>query len=382
MATCYLFVNELGEDNILSLRLNAAGQVDEPLQSRSISELQTLTAKTRTIVVLSSEFCSFYEVELPKLSQRKARSAIPYALEDQVAQNIDTLHFAFSQNLYHNQRYLVAVIDKALLAAWVKKIQQLSISFDALTIDWFALKPDEAVVKTDSLMVNETGFKGTLNPTLAKHYLQKCPVTVKVLAFGNSNSLLAKSSHQHGDESVYTWIAQRLYQSFVLDLCQGEFEKRGAKHSFVVGYKTFAILIAVWLMSFLLSKSVQWYTLNQEIKQTEQQIAQVYRTFFPDARQIVNPKFRINQLLKTASLGRNQTIWTLLSAVADTLPLPQFQVLAMRYQNQSLSIQLTAQDFSTLEQLQLKLRQSGVQVRQAKAALQEKQVLATLELNL
>ena len=95
MTTCFLFARQFYDEACLSLRLDKNGEIDAPLSLRSFQEFKSLQRQSRTIIVLPTERSSLFEIELPWLGERKARAAIPYALEEQLAQNVATLHFAF-----------------------------------------------------------------------------------------------------------------------------------------------------------------------------------------------------------------------------------------------------------------------------------------------
>ncbi len=105
VATCFIFTEVLNEDQCLCLRLDPNGQIDAPLALRSTSEVKALQMNARTIVVLPTQSSSLHEVELPLLGERKARAALPYALEEELAQNVTTLHFSFDQKHYKQNRY-------------------------------------------------------------------------------------------------------------------------------------------------------------------------------------------------------------------------------------------------------------------------------------
>ena len=112
MATCFLFAQHFTDESCLSLRIDDLGQLEAPLERRSLDAIRALQVKANTIVVLPTDNSSLHYVELPWLGESKARAALPYALEEQVAQHVVTLHVAFDQQHYQNKQYLVVVIDK------------------------------------------------------------------------------------------------------------------------------------------------------------------------------------------------------------------------------------------------------------------------------
>src|SRR6187549_1816455 len=105
MDTCFLFVKHLDDNGCLSLKLTQEGELDSPLLQRDFGEIKALQKNSRTIVIESSDSASIHPLDLQWLPERKARIAIPYALEDKLAESIEDLHFSFDKLRYQNNQY-------------------------------------------------------------------------------------------------------------------------------------------------------------------------------------------------------------------------------------------------------------------------------------
>lgn len=386
MRTCFLFAGHLTVESCLALSLDEQGQIDAPLETRTVEAIQVLQANARTVVVLPTEHSSLHRVELPWLSASKARAALTYALEEYVAQSVTTLHVAFDQQHYQNQHYLVAVIDKAFLKDLMTRLDEASLSFDTIVLDWFALQENEAFVSETSLLVRDDAFKGALSTVPVEMYLASRTRQTTIFLFDDSAPALKSimtsvDSATQCEGSLYTWIAQRLFKVRALNLCQGELQHNTQQHNPVRWYQVIAALAALWLVSFIAINGIMSYQLTKKIAVLDQKIAVIYREFFPEARQVISPEFRVKQLLKKGNSSQEHTLWQLLNVLAsiktNDITMEQF-----RYQNQVLSVNLLARDFAVLEGLQLHLQQAGVKVTQTNASSHEQQVAATLELRL
>ncbi|WP_156812641.1 type II secretion system protein GspL [Legionella tunisiensis] len=170
MATCFLFTQYMNDDSCLSLSLGERGQIEAPLAQRSFTDIKALQQNARTIAIAPTDFFTLHQVELPWLAERKARAAIPFALEDKLAQPVDSLHFAFDRAHYNDGHYLVVLGDKNLLTELINKFDNQGIRFDSLTLDWFALQKNEAAVTPTNILVNDAHFQGALSPELAVLY--------------------------------------------------------------------------------------------------------------------------------------------------------------------------------------------------------------------
>ena len=383
MATCFIFTEDLDEEHCLSLRLDQNGHVEAPLASRSIHEARALQLDAQTIVVMPTENSGLYEIELPWLGERKARAAIPYALEDQLAQNVASLHFAFDRRHYRNNHYLVAVTDKQLLVDLLAKLEVLHLDFDVLTLDWFALNENEACVTDRGLLVYDQLFKGALRGELADIYRSHRDKNTPVMVFNDSCLAFKKESATPIDSLYYSWVAQRLLQGNKIDLCQDDLQHGSQQHTNQFWYQACAIIGVLCLISTLFFNALYLHGLKTRIAVLDQKIAVIYRVFFPHASQIISPRFRIGQLLKTGLAGSGHSnLWPLLDNLGRAYKGKQMTIEQLRFQNETLSVTLVSPNFAALEKLQRLLQQAKVKVTQSEASSHEHQVVATLELSL
>lgn len=382
MSTCFLFSQGFDEKQCLSMRLSQRGDIEAPLMSRSFDEIKSLQTHAKTILVIPTDCCSLYEVELPLLSDRKARAAIPYALEDQLAQQVTDLHFSFDKQHYKNGHYLVAVMDKSILSALMSQCSTLGLSIDLMTLDWFALKDNEACATERSLLVNDSIFKGALRGDLAALYQKNPAVNAHLYVFKDSLPLVQKKKASL-DESSLTWIATRLVDATMMNVCQGELQLKKQHNMTHRWYYAAGVLTLLLVLNSLLMNLLSLHSLHSKIADIDKQIALIYRQFFPQAAQVISPKFRIEQWLKENAAGHgSSTMWVLLEKFGDAFQANQVSLQQLRFQEPVLSVTLLGKNFAALEDLQQRLQQMGVKVSQTQATSHEKDIMATLELSL
>ncbi|STX41371.1 general secretion pathway protein L [Legionella donaldsonii] len=384
MATCFLFTQHLNDDSCLSLSLGQQGQVEAPLAQRSFTDIKILQQNAQTIVIAPTDFFTLHQVELPWLADRKARAAIPFALEDKLAQNVDSLHFAFDRAHYQAGHYLVVVGDKRFLTELINTFDNQGIRFDSLTLDWFGLQQNEAAVTPTNILVNDAHFQGALSPELAALYC-KSQLETSFYRFKDSNESLMKelaTSIKETEDSWYCWLAKRLQNSKSINLCQGELQHSSTPGKTKRWYQAAIAMSTVWLLSILAVNAVKLYFLNKDLAQIDTKIATIYHEFFPQAQQVISPRFRINQLLKANHGNMDATFWVLLDKLASTFNSNNITFEQLRFQNQTLLVTLATKNFAELEDLQTRLQQKKVKVKQTQAATTNEQVVGILELNL
>lgn len=92
--------------------------------------------KATILVPASAAFIA--AVPMPTANKRRIMSAVPYALEDQLTEDVDDLHFCVGKR---NDQGLVntAVVSQRQMQDWLQTLRDLNIQFDCLTSELFAL---------------------------------------------------------------------------------------------------------------------------------------------------------------------------------------------------------------------------------------------------
>jgi len=378
MDTCFLFTKYLSDEGCYSLKLSTTGELVSPPALRNFAELHDLQKEARTIVVETCENASLLELELPWLTERKARIAIPYALEDKVAQQVDDLHFAFDKNHYRNNKYLVTVISKQRLQLIMQWLDEHRLDFEAITLDWFALDELQLAISENVLLINNDDFKGCLSGDLARTYIKRHSLN-QVLVFQDSSIPLTSESIKSSEHS-FTWIAQGLLKRKPLNLCQGDMQHGNDSDWIIKGYQLAGALFAVWLFSLIMVNALALYSINKQTAKIDEQIATIYHQFFPEAKQVISPKFRIKQLLENNTADGQTHFWFVLNQFAKAVKDNPLTVEQLRYQNKTLSVTIVSADFASLEALEKTLKNLKLKVKQTQASTRNKQVVATLEL--
>lgn len=394
MLTCFLFIQNDDLDAILSMRMDLQGKVDQPLALRSVEEIRSLQDNARTIIVFPTEWCGLYQVELPLLPDRKAREAIPFALEDQLAQPVTQVHFVFDKAYYQEGHYLVVVIDKQTMSEWMAKLSNLDLNYDSITIDWFALQEGEGWVDTHTVTIRSQFFQGSLSLDIWDHYPHEWASKVTWHIFKDSP---IRSEWSEGatlpKTTAQTWIAERLFNRKNLNLCQGDFQHATSQSQVKRWYQLAGMVAVAWLICFMGIQFGFYKMLAHKTQALDQDIAQSYRVFFPGAQKVISPKIRISQLLKQHQLGNNASLWSLIESFSSALVSPQPRqttqsnvipprVQSLQFQNQVLTVLFHCDNFSALEQIESVLQKKHVKVHQVSAATEDDRVVAKLELSL
>jgi len=127
-------------------------------------------------------------------------------------------------------------------------------------------------------------------------------------------------------------------------------------------FKPALIAAAVLLVVAYTTQVVEWVQLGQQSQQLEQAIEQTYKSTFPNEKRLVNVRAQLNQHL--ASLGASSvdssSLLQLMSALEPAFKANRDIRLEMvRYDNNTLRLQVKANSFASLENFRKVAQQSG-----------------------
>ncbi|MDF1677623.1 MAG: type II secretion system protein GspL [Legionellaceae bacterium] len=374
-------------EQLWATRLDDAGEVDIALSEQTPEAISAMQEGIRTVIVLPASVASIHFLDLPKLSARKAREAIPYAIEEALAEPVQEVQVAFERDAVHPLRYHVAVLNKLRLNSWISALDALGINFDAITLDWCALKPGDVCATDTDLLVydGEEGdaLNGALSPQAVSMYMQaKQNTSFSGVVFDDSAASLHIPGLTETAGSYRLFIATHLLKQPFLNLCQGDFQrtKQGKKSRY--WYVLCGSLFAVWFLSVLGMNMFMLHALKGKEKLVGEKIETIYRSFFPEATQVISPRFRVEQLLKRDVSKEESSFWMLLDKLSIVFSKHPLEVQEIRFRDQMISVSLIAESFAALESFEAALKEKAVNVKQVEASTRDNQVVSTLELQL
>jgi general secretion pathway protein L len=150
------------------LRTDARGQAQGAPESGSLSQAAVAAAGRLVGLVVPSADVLFTEVELPVKGAVKAQQVVAFALEEQLAADIETLHFAVGRRIEHSGRTAVAVVTRTLMNGWLERLATEGLRPDFIGAE-AALLPENpghtvAMLDADMLCVRRAGHAALALP--------------------------------------------------------------------------------------------------------------------------------------------------------------------------------------------------------------------------
>lgn len=373
------------------------GEISDQVLSGDATALPALSKDREVIVIVPGEEVLLTTVILPKMNRSRVVQAIPYALEEQIIEDVDSLHFA-AGNYAADQPLSVMVVAKSKMQQWLDLLKSWQVTPnvlipDMLTLpltehDWYVFINDMAIVRTgqrggftcDTINLSEMLVLALSGTTLPPHQI----LLKSTMAFSLPQALSVSVDFAMLDAKEQLVSMAKQASRATENLLQGDYQvknRRGLPKLNTLT-KSAAYLFIFWLFLLFLYPVVSFVILDQRATEVKTQMMAIYKRHFPSATSMVTPKDRLQQKLnKLASgVGDNQFLQMLANIGKGLAEAPGVQIKRLDYQGNALTLQMTAQSSEVFAQFTDALSRQGLRVKQENATLNGTHVSAALQI--
>ncbi|NOY72132.1 MAG: type II secretion system protein GspL [Gammaproteobacteria bacterium] len=383
-----------------------SGEQPTVIQQGSVAELDEVTVGARVVLLVPGIDVLLLQAAVPPVNQRKLLSAVPYALEDQLAGDVDQQHFATGSR---NDVGLLntAVVEHERLKDWLFQLKVVGVQTDMVVPDVLAmpytagqwtlfLEDHSAMLRTglQTGLVMDASNASLLYESALRSAQELRPKKVVVYDFRTvaddqselwlpqAESLLHVDSQFPASSEVATLqsdpleveiiqpvepaiglLADALDESQVIDLLQGDYSRREQVGKLWRPWR----LAAGLLMGLLVVQWVQGLMVNSQLKnevsELREQVKDRYVQSFPNAKRVVNARAQMESKLKAlrgGGEGGQGVFLALLEQVAS--PLSQAKGVALQrfaYRAGKLNVTFEINNLQQLDQLKQSLVATG-----------------------
>ena len=352
---------------------------DGEVQRGPLADLSSQSDGARQILVAPSEAVTLHRLALPSRKRSTWARAVPFALEDYLVEDIETLHFALGGAV--DGGYLpVAVVDRILLSAWLETCDQAGLTPaavvpDPLLLPWqndewsVLLEARRALVRTgrwEGFATERDNLALLLAQTLAEAGETK-PRRLRV--WGAPATELAETGIELSLEDTpsepLALFASGYQPATVLNLLQGGYSRQAHWGRWLRPWRAAAALAGLWVLVQGGASLYERWRLERELVALGAEMERVYKDAVPGSTRIVNPKVQLE-----ARLRELRPSGTGGGALLDLLnrggqPLANFPDVVLRgfsYRDGQLDLSLQGGSPAVLDQLRQQLnQQTGLQ---------------------
>jgi len=372
MQQLYIYLHEKNASWALSAE---PGLLPEHVETGELAHLSLPEGDTNIVVFVPAIDVVLASATVPVKSGQRLAQAVPYALEEQLIDDIESLHVSIgSQD--STGKVSTAVVSQQAMQQWLERLTDAGVEPDVVLPDVLALEcvnGDWSALQLDSDIVcvrsgAETGFACDADnlAVIASSHASECDVDPEALQFTNcsgaDDSDIAEQfknvfsvpvkAHSCNGDALATLIAG--YKSNQgINLLQGEFARKSRWLSGQKRWFPAAILLMTWV---ILQFGINIYQL-QKLAATEseykEKIVNVFKQTFPEVTRISDPQkqmaIKLKSLRGTPSLAGTGYLELMEKISQVFIKVPSVEIQTLSFKDGAIDVELQVSDLQRLE---------------------------------
>ncbi len=342
---------------LLDAQNDVVGEVQVGTPSTSVVE-----SAQQVIALVPSESIWMGSARIPAKSQSQRRKAAPFAVEDQIADSIEQLHFAIDAE--EGEQTRIVAVKKIALQSWLASLQRHHLYPDVVLPDTlllplragehvFLLEAERALIRQDRLR----GFATSIENLSFWINHAEAARGLNVYRIGEVKFELNNEAVVRDEKSTHALRIHALTlrnETPAINLLQGEFQPRVRGVGVTKLWRYASILLATVIITALMVSKLDQIQKRQQLNALRGAINSVFVSAMPAGAKPVPGRERAQMEAALASIqsGGDAGLFGQLAEVGSVLAnRPQFRLDAVSYQEGVLEIDLLAPDMAALENL-------------------------------
>ncbi len=375
---------------------DSSGATQGPPVSGMLSEAKAAIGNREVIVLVPSAEVLTTSVDIPLRAGAKLQAALPYALEDYLADDVDKLHFAAGPRRASGKTP-VSVVSHKRLAEWIDLLARADIHASSIIADSYGLARIPGTISMllagDQVFINDgddielvmqdvspgdaLAAIGALDQgaesesdkesdatTLPRHVLVYCTaedeeryqqdwIAIRQELDSVDVKLLA--------DGIMPRLAVTVATGAGINLLQGVYGAQTEYGGLLKPWKVAAILLLAFGVIGIAAKATDYYLLLRQEAQLQQLFNTEYRQILPGAPKTNDPARVVESLRRRAGTTSSAPVF-LQSMEQLSLAMQQnreAQIVAISYRAGVVDVRVTAPNVAMLDSIQRAVGQNG-----------------------
>lgn len=372
-----------------SWQLVENGLLVGPLGKGKLGDARRAARGVPVVVLVPAEEIFLDNVALPGKNRNKLRRAIPYAVEDQLIDDIDNLHFALSTHPHHG-RYLIAAVEDRMMEYWDKAMINAGIRVETIIPDVSALglsdgswtvllESTRAMVRTpETLFATDIASLPVMLENLSAASGESEPPRVRLYDCSNDDKAILLQAANPQLQFDVVEVPQGVFEVFAhfydprmsVNLLQGEYNRQEGWRKQLRPWYPAAALLVIWLSWQLVLSIGAYIDLSRTSQQLTTQMRAVHKRAFASAKtpapgyERSDMEARLKELQKRQGRAAGGLQEMLVRTAPILKKIPDISIDGIHYLNGSLEIELSTKNTSQIDTLKDSLQsQTGWEVK-------------------
>lgn len=372
------------------IAVDGSGARRSPPVTGPLAEARADIGDRKVIVLVPSAEVLTTTVDIPVKGGSRLQAALPYALEEFLADDVDKLHFAAGARRATG-RVPVSVVSKAKLRGWLDRLSEAGIRASSIVAENYGLaripgtismlvadgqilindgadvelamqdvSPGDALAAIGALDgggSEDDGRAGGVQPSLPRHVLVYCEpgddqryehdwIAIRHELDSLDVNLLP--------DGVTPRLAVTVATGAGINLLQGEFANKSEYAGLLRPWKYAAVLLLALVGVGVAAKAVDYLALKRQESALREQFQADYREIAPNAAEVRDPSAVVASL--KARTGRSEAPQLFLSSLTNLARALRAndaaRIEAISYRAGIVDVRLNAPNVTTLDNIQ------------------------------
>lgn len=332
-----------------------------------VSDNQTL------ILLISANLVYNTTVIIPSKNDEVIRQSLAYAIEEEMANDITENHYAY-KSIAEN-KFLVSVIKLETINKISELLSEYGYKSDKLYSEIFACPSQENICnicQTDDgySIINHSG-RGTLIQSRMVSAYNKISDTDKIVIYSRKSLGITNTSDiKNVVVNIPALFAKTITSDEYVNLFQGRFKENSEDLSKYNPVKKLSVLIAVFVISWLLINILKLNTLSEKIEDVRFQQQELLRQSVININEseLNDPYSAMNSRLQISAQGVNKSsrqilISSLSYLGATLLQFPDISIQSLRLRENKVEVKIEASDLGLVNRFQSSLEKTAIDMR-------------------
>jgi general secretion pathway protein L len=384
-----------GSEDTEWLTIDEAGEPAVARQRGPLSLAAAVGRSANVVVLAPATQILLAEPELPPGSGLKLARAVPFALEEQLTEDIDDLVFALGKR--RPKGTPVAVVSRSVLEGWLTALREAG-------IEPVAIYPDMSLLPQNpgqTMLWYESGRLSVRRPGMLPFSVELTPVTEGLIVAGviadplAATALASDSPRELENAILYVtredwariqdeieglidhfaslkiqllpdgplpWLAREVAATDAINLLQGEFARATHYGTHWRRWRAAAALAVGLLVIHVAAQAYQLHQAKHDTALLDIEIAQVFSAAMP-ADQLQDPRRQMQSRLdriRHSGAGPQHFLRTLQTLSGALTEVPHTNIDSLSYREESLDMKVTAPSLAVLSQLSQTVDKQGL----------------------
>ena len=359
------------------ISLDNEGRPQGSIYTGTLADAASVASGQRVVVLVSGAAGLLTRVSIPVRGRQRLLRAVPYALEEQLSEEVDNLHFAVGTT-QEDGAWPVAVISKPFMDSLTADFLEAGLDVQQVIPEILALpnngEETSVLVENDVALVrtgSSSGFavdSDNLGIMLAARMADEEASLQPLHLFVSKDELRPDMAEYVGETLVEPFAGDPLnvfargLESGSINLLQGAYSRSGDWARLLRPWRATAALLLAGIILSNVVMGIDYFRLSRESEQLHAQIEKTFREALPEIQRIVNPRIQMQQRLDALQRrqGTGGGFLSLLGQSGSVLKGMQgVEVSGATFRAGRLDVDLTVSNLQLLDELKQALMKSG-----------------------